>query len=263
MLLKSLILSVLISFSILSWCMNEQSLTAKSWLIADASGNVIKGENTTVMRPIASISKLITAMVILDAKQNLDEELVFNSMHRKNQKKKNKKYDDGERKFTRRQLLDLALVHSDNHATNVLCSNYPGGMEGCINAMNQKVARLHMNHTSMMDPTGLDSRNISTAEDLILLVHAAREYPIIVNAGKQSKIEIQMKKKWLVFTNTNPMIGKDRRIVISKTGFINTSGGCIVLGLDTELGERTVIVLGSKNTYTRIPEAEFISKIKE
>ena len=252
----------MLSFGILGWCISEQSLTAKSWLIADANGNIIKGENTMSMRPIASISKLITAMVILDAKQNLDEELVFNSMHRRNQKKKNKKYDDGERKFTRRQLLDMALVHSDNHATNVLCSNYPGGIEGCINAMNQKVAKLHMNSTSMMDPTGLDSRNISTAQDLILLVHAAREYPIIVNASKQSKIEIRVSKRYWVFNNTNPMIGKDRRIVISKTGFINESGGCIVLGLDTELGERTVIVLGSKNTHTRIPEAEFIADIK-
>ena len=129
--------------------------------------------------------------------------------------------------------------------------------------MNFKVARLGMNHTSMSDPTGLDNRNISTAEDLVLLVHAARKYPEIVSASKQAKIEIRIQKRWLVFNNTNPMIGKDRRIVVSKTGYTNPAGGCIVLGLDTEVGERTVIVLGSKNTKTRIPEAEFISNIQE
>jgi D-alanyl-D-alanine endopeptidase (penicillin-binding protein 7) len=137
-----------------------------------------------------------------------------------------------------------------------------GGSTDCISAMNFKVARLGMMHTSMFDPTGLDNRNTSTAEDLVKLVHAARAYPEIVHASKQTKVEVKLQKKWLVFNNTNPMIGKDHRIVVSKTGFTNPAGGCIVLGMDTELGQRTVIVLGSKNTRTRIPEAEFISNMK-
>jgi D-alanyl-D-alanine endopeptidase (penicillin-binding protein 7) len=239
-----------------------QPVTAKSWLIANSDGKIIAGENTNAMRPVASISKLLAVMIVLDAHQDLNEKLAFNSVHRQKQKK-NKNFVDKEKKFTRQQLIDMAIVHSDNHATNILCSNYPGGSTDCISAMNFKAARLGMMHTSMSDPTGLDNRNISTAEDLIKLVHAARHYPEIVNASRQSKVEIQMKKKWLVFPNTNPMIGKDRRIVISKTGYTSPAGGCIVLGLDTELGERTVIVLGSKNTRTRIPEAEFISNIKE
>jgi D-alanyl-D-alanine carboxypeptidase len=239
-----------------------QPVTAKSWLVANSDGKIIAGENTNAIRPVASISKLLAVMIVLDARQDLNEKLAFNSVHRQKQKQK-KNFVDTEKKFTRRQLIDMAIVRSDNHATNVLCSNYPGGSTDCISAMNFKAARLGMMHTSMSDPTGLDNRNISTAEDLIKLVHAARHYPEIVNASQQSKIEIQMKKKWLVFTNTNPMIGKDRRIVVSKTGYTNPAGGCIVLGLDTDLGERTVIVLGSKNTRTRIPEAEFISNIKE
>jgi D-alanyl-D-alanine carboxypeptidase len=241
--------------------LHAENLTAKSWLVADAEGKIIKGENTNVMRPVASISKLITAMIVIDAKQNLDEKITYRTFKSKARHHKKEKVDKSQY-LTRRELLNMALIRSDNHAAGVLCSNYPGGSMGCLNAMNFKVARLGMMHTSMMDPTGLDSRNISTAEDLILLVQAARAYPLIVNASKQTKIEIKISKRYWVFKNTNPMIGKDHRIVISKTGFTNPAGGCIVMAMDTSLGQRTVIVLGSKNTRTRIPEAEFISNLK-
>lgn len=241
--------------------LHAENLTAKSWLVADAEGKIIKGENTNVMRPVASISKLITAMIVIDAKQNLDEKITYRTFKSKARYHKKEKVDKSQY-LTRRELLDMALIHSDNHAAGVLCSNYPGGSMGCLNAMNFKVARLGMMHTSMMDPTGLDNRNVSTAEDLILLVQAARAYPLIVNASKQTKVEIKISKRYWVFKNTNPMIGKDHRIVVSKTGFTNPAGGCIVMAMDTNLGQRTVIVLGSKNTRTRIPEAEFISNLK-
>ena len=241
--------------------LHAENLTAKSWLVADAEGKIIKGENTAAVRPVASISKLITAMIVLDAKQNLDERITYKKFRSKARHHKKEKANKAQM-LTRRELLNLALVHSDNHASNILCMNYPGGSNGCISAMNFKVARLGMMHTSMMDPTGLDNRNVSTAQDLVLLVRAARTYPEIVHASKQSKVEIKISRRWLFFKNTNPMIGKDHRIVISKTGFTNPAGGCIVMGMDTELGQRTVVVLGSKNTKTRIPEAEFISNLK-
>lgn len=239
-----------------------QKVTAKSWLVADASGKIIKGENTDAVRPVASISKLITAMIVLDAKQDLNEKITFKTFQSRERGHKKQKTVNTTAMLTRGELLDLAIVHSDNHATNVLCNNYPGGTNDCISAMNFKVAKLGMLHTSMSDPTGLDNRNVSTAEDLIKLVQAARTYPEIVNASKQSRVEIKVLKKWLVFNNTNPMIGKDRRIIVSKTGYTSPAGGCIVMGLDTELGQRTVVVLGSKNTRTRIPEAEFIADMK-
>jgi D-alanyl-D-alanine endopeptidase (penicillin-binding protein 7) len=241
--------------------LHAENLTAKSWLVADAEGKIIKGENTTTVRPIASISKLLTAMVVLDAKQNLDERITYRTFKSKARHHKKEKADKSQY-LTRRELLNMALVHSDNHAAAVLCSNYMAGTTDCLSAMNFKVARLGMMHTSMMDPTGLDIRNVSTAEDLVLLVQAARAYPLIVSASKQTKVEIKISKRYWVFKNTNPMIGKDHRIVVSKTGFTNPAGGCIVMAMDTDLGQRTVIVLGSKNTKTRIPEAEFISNLK-
>jgi D-alanyl-D-alanine carboxypeptidase len=89
---------------------------------------------------------------------------------------------------------------------------------------------------------------------------ASSQYPEIVQASKTSQVKIQIRKKWFVFKNTNPIIGKRHDFIVSKTGFIRASGGCIVMMLDTDIGRRIVVVLGSKNTHTRIPEAEFIAQ---
>jgi len=214
------------------------SITAKSWLVADENGRIIQGENTTVTRPIASITKLMTAMVILDANQNLGEMIG---------------------QYTRYQLLQMMLVKSDNQAANLLCDNYPSGKEMCVRAMNLKAHLLNLPSTKFIEPTGLSIMNTSTATELITLVLAAREYPDIVKASRTSQVKIKIRKKWLIFNNTNPIIGRDHNFIISKTGYINASGGCIVMMLDTDVGRRIVVVLGSKNTHTRIPEAEFIA----
>jgi D-alanyl-D-alanine endopeptidase (penicillin-binding protein 7) len=116
-----------------------------------------------------------------------------------------------------------------------------------------------MTNTRFVDPTGLGVMNVSTANDLIKLVQAAKDYPEIVAASSMSQIKIKMKKKWLVFKNTNPIIGQRHDFIVSKTGWIRAAGGCIVMMVDTDVGRRIVVVLGSKNTHTRIPEAEFIA----
>jgi D-alanyl-D-alanine endopeptidase (penicillin-binding protein 7) len=102
--------------------------------------------------------------------------------------------------------------------------------------------------------------NVSTAEELVQLVLESSKYPEIVVASKMTEVKIRLKKKWLIFRNTNPIIGKRHDFIVSKTGYIRASGGCIVMMLDTDVGRRVVVVLGSKNTHTRIPEAEFIAK---
>jgi D-alanyl-D-alanine carboxypeptidase len=94
---------------------------------------------------------------------------------------------------------------------------------------------------------------------LITIVLEAQKYPAIVEASRSSQIKIKIRKQWLVFNNTNPIIGKRHDFIVSKTGYIRASGGCIVMLLDTDIGRRLVVVLGSKNTHTRIPEAEFIA----
>jgi D-alanyl-D-alanine endopeptidase (penicillin-binding protein 7) len=125
--------------------------------------------------------------------------------------------------------------------------------------MNQKAIALNMPDTKFVEASGLSPMNISTAKDLLELVFAASYYTDIVEASKTSQVKIQIKKKWFFFNNTNPIIGKRHNFIVSKTGTTNAAGGCIVMMLDTDIGRRVVVVLGSKNGKTRIPEAEFIA----
>lgn len=236
------LITILVLFSILhigqAVASKPMSVTASSWLVADGNGNVIQSENAYEIRSIASISKLVTAMIVLDAHQNLDEQI---------------------KTYTRRDLLQLALVKSDNHAAEELCNNYMGGRVSCVTAMNAKARELGLANTNFTEPTGLSIMNVSTARELVKLVQAAQNYPEIVQASQSSQVKIQIKKKWFIFNNTNPIIGKRHNFIVSKTGYIRASGGCIVMMLDTDVGRRIVVVLGSKNTHTRIPEAEFIA----
>jgi len=214
------------------------SITAESWLVADEKGIVINSVNIDQQRSIASITKLLTVMVVLDVNQNLKQKI---------------------KPHTRQQLIDLALVRSSNIASEKLCQNYPGGRSNCVRAMNNKAAELGMHHSKFVDPTGLAAGNVSTAWDLIQLVKAAQTYPKIVSASKTSAVKFKHKKKWRTYNNTNPIIAKGYNFYVSKTGWITASGGCIVMMLDTALGKRIVILLGSKNTRTRISEAELIA----
>jgi len=237
------ILSLLVFLTVLyNWeasASQSMRITATSWLVADGTGKIIQGENTKDVRSIASISKLMTAMIVLDAKQDLDEYI---------------------KPYTRRELLQLSIVHSDNKATDVLCNSYPGGRTSCVRALNAKADRLGLLNTRLTEPTGLSVFNVSTAEELVKMVMVAATYPEIVIASKTSAVKIKIKKKWLVFRNTNPIIGQRHDFIVSKTGYIRASGGCIVMMLNTDVGQRIVVVLGSKNTHTRIPEAEFIAQ---
>lgn len=234
--IRKLLLPVLLAFS--SFALAEK-ITATSWAVADGNGNVIQSENIQQQRSIASITKLMTVMVVLDAQQDLDEVI---------------------KPYTRKELIQLALVKSDNKAAQVLCDFYPNGKEECIRAMNAKAKALRLDNTRFIEPTGLSVFNVSTGEELIKLAIAASQYPVIVEASKTAQVKIKLKKKWFVFNNTNPIIGKRHDFIVSKTGYIRASGGCIVMMLDTDIGRRIVVVLGSKNTHTRIPEAEFIAK---
>ena len=222
-------------------------LTAQAWLIADESGKIIEGTQTTEVRSIASITKLMTSMVVLDSGASLIEALP------------KKLYN---RTVTRQDLIDLSIVKSDNTAAKMLCDTYPTGYNDCIAAMNKKAESLGMFKTSFVDPTGLFNDNVSTAEDLIKLVKAASTYTAIVMASNTDKITWnQSKKQAIQFNNTNTLVGKGVDFIVSKTGWIRASGGCIVMMLNTIHGVRTVILLGSKNTKTRIPEAYLLSKL--
>jgi D-alanyl-D-alanine endopeptidase (penicillin-binding protein 7) len=233
--------------ALVSCSVSGQSLTAQAWLVADSNGKILEGSNTTEVRSIASITKLMTAMVVLDSGQPLTE-IIPKKLYNK--------------QLTRETLIDLAIVKSDNNAAKMLCDYYPGGYKSCVEAMNAKAISLQMNNSQFTDPTGRFHTNVSTAEDLIKLVFAASNYPLIVEASNMDAVRWSLnKKKTAEFKNTNSLVGHGYKFLVSKTGFINKAGGCIVMMLDTTQGIRTVVLLGSKNTKTRIPEARMLSQI--
>ena len=213
------------------------NITAHSWLETDYQGNLIEGSNITEVRSIASITKLMTVIAVLDNNQNMQEKLG---------------------KYTREQHIQLALVKSDNNSAKVLCDNFPGGRFECVRYMNEKAQYLGMYRTKFVEPTGLSPMNISTALDLLSLVFESSHYPEIVKASQTAILNIQTGKKTQSFNNTNPIVGKRHIFIVSKTGTTNAAGGCIVMMVDTDKGRRVVIVLGSKNGKVRIPEAEYI-----
>jgi D-alanyl-D-alanine endopeptidase (penicillin-binding protein 7) len=213
----------------------RSNVSAKSWAVADENGKIIKSLNANDLRSIASITKLMTAMVVLDANQNLDE-----------------KIND----ISRQQHLRLALIRSNNHSSDLLCEHYPGGYEACVDAMNAKARSLKMRDTSFVDASGLDDDNVSTSSSLIKLVLAAQAYPLIVKSSQTPHMRIKLDEGYFSYKNTNPLVNK--KFIVSKTGYIRAAGGCIALLMDTNKGRRVVVILGSKNTHTRIPEVKHL-----
>jgi D-alanyl-D-alanine endopeptidase (penicillin-binding protein 7) len=251
-----LLSKIILVLALIASASAEARVTAKSFLVTDIDGDVILEKNADQVRSIASITKLMTAMVVLDANQDLNEPLRINFKLRG---KYHTHLPLTVRDLPRHTLLDLALVKSDNLAAYTLCEHYPGGVDRCVQAMNIKANMLHLIHTQYADPTGLDPNNVSTARDLAQLVLVARHYPHIINASGMPEVLIKVKKRWWQFGNTNPLVKRTNDVRVSKTGYIGASGGCVVMLLDTNLGQRVIVLLGSKNTRTRFPEAEQIA----
>ena len=248
-----------ILFMVLSIKVNADTITAKSYMVTDNIGTVILEKNADRTQSIASITKLMTAIVVLNANQDLSEELTLNF---KNAEVYHTKLPRTLKTLSRGELLQLAIVKSDNFAAYTLCENYPGGLNRCIAEMNHEALEFGMYSTHFEDPTGLNAGNMSNARDLVKLVLVANQHPEITDASGKPIVNIKVKKKWWQFKNTNPLVKDNDNILVSKTGYIHESGGCIVLLVDTNLGQRVIVLLGSKNTHTRIPEAKQIAEIE-
>lgn len=251
--MKYIVLAFLLTFTL---SVSAAPITAKSFLVVDEQGEELLAKNADHVQPIASITKLMTVITVLDRRQDLDEELTLDF---KLASKYHTKLPRSLKTLPRSDLIDLAMVKSDNFAAYTLCANYPGGVSRCVAEMNHLAVKLNMTNTAFADPTGLDANNVSNARDLVKLLLAAKEYPEIVNASGKPEVTIKVKRRWWQFGNTNPLVRKSNDIRVSKTGFINSSGGCIVMLVDTELGERAIVLLNSRNTRTRIPEAAKIA----
>ncbi|MEJ0085110.1 MAG: D-alanyl-D-alanine endopeptidase [Pseudomonadota bacterium] len=230
-------------------------------LVVDAkSGEVIFEHDAGVVTPIASVTKLMTALVVFDAQQSLDEVIKITADDRWKGKGAFSHLPNGT-KLTRRDLLRLALMASENLAARVLARNYPGGIPAFVKTMNLKAKVLGMTHTHFADPSGLSSLNTSTARDLVKLVNAAARQAEIKEFSTLHSHEVRAGKSMLMYRNTNLLIGKDDwTILVQKTGFTNDAGQCLVM--QTILDDRVVdmVFLNSFGKLTRTADARRIRK---
>ncbi|MDX2418951.1 MAG: serine hydrolase, partial [Xanthomonadales bacterium] len=220
------------------------NLRTASALVIKYEGEVIYCKDIDTFRPIASITKLMTAMVILDSGLDLDEKITVTKEDRDLVQLTGSRLEYGAT-LSRREMILLAIMSSENRAATALGRNFPGGKTAFVAAMNKKAVNLGMTDSHFADPAGLHIENQSTARDLIKMVTAAQAYPLIKKASTTTRIEVRPYKKRgpLVYGNTNRLLkNKSWDIALSKTGYINESGRCLVMQATIE-GERVSIVL--------------------
>jgi D-alanyl-D-alanine endopeptidase (penicillin-binding protein 7) len=219
-------------------------LRSKSALIVDGAGREVYSRNADEPAPIASITKLMTAMVILDSRLPLDEQITITKADRDLVKLTGSRLGYGA-KLTRRELVQLALMASENRAASALARTYPGGTGAFVKAMNAKAATLGMSNSRFTDPVGLDATNVASPRDLARLVKAAYGYPLIRQAttSRQAEVRPYRRKGPLRYANTNRLLKNDKwKIGLSKTGYISEAGRCLVMQAEIA-GEPLVIVL--------------------
>ena len=221
-------------------------------------------KNANASASIASITKLMTAMVVLDALQPLNEEIGIEASDIDTLKRTPSRLAVG-MKFTRNEMLSLALMASENRAASALARSYPGGTTAFLAAMNAKAREIGMDRTRFIDPAGLRGGNVSTAQDLVKMVAAAHNYALIHQYTTATSNSVEgLGGRVLRFINTNPLVrnvGWD--IGVSKTGFINEAGRCLVM--EANINQRSVIIvlLNSWGKRTRIGDANRIKKWME
>ena len=210
-------------------------------------------KNPSVSLPIASITKLMTAMVVLDSKLPLDETLVINAddvhIYRTSRLA-------GGTVLTREEALLLALMSSENRAAYTLGRNYPGGIPAFVDAMNRKAKELGMNHSHFADPTGLMSENVASAEDLTRMLNAAYQYKMIREFSTWPDLTMVIAKRPQKFLNTNRLVRSgDMNIGLQKTGFINAAGKCLVMQARVNNTPLLLVFLDSVGTQSRFADA--------
>lgn len=212
--------------------------------------------------PIASITKLMSAMVLLDGGQALDEKLLISRQGFHSAKSVYSRIRPGSR-ISRRELLRLSLMSSENLATYVLAVNFPGGLEAFVGAMNNKARELNMLNSSFKDPTGLNAGNQSTASDLLFMVRAAMKYPLILEYSTTSEhiASFSSPRYRLKYRNTNPLVRKgDWDIALSKTGYINEAGRCLVMLTEISGFKVAMVLLDSFGKRTPVGDAARIKR---
>jgi len=238
------------------------NLKSAAALVVDQDGQqVLFAKNVDTVLPIASITKLMTAMVVLDANLPLDEHIAISKEDALGAKRTRSRLQAGN-ELARGDLLRLALMASENRAAAALARSYPGGTRVFVAAMNHKAVELGMWRTRYVDSTGLSSENVSTAQDLARLVGAAYRQPLIreYTTGYTYTVDIG-KGRRLSFSNSNRLVkNSEWEIGLSKTGYISEAGRCLVLQAKIAATPVIIVLLDSWGKLTRIGDANRIKR---
>ena len=229
----------------------------------EGSSDVLFSKNIKIALPIASITKLMTALVVLDARQPMDESLTITDDELDTEKFTRSRLAIGTA-LSRRDLMHLALMSSENRAAHALGRSYPGGLAVFVAAMNAKARALGMSSAHFKDPTGLSSENVASAEDLVKLVNAASANPTIREFSTDHDYTVPIGKRMVAFRNTNSLVKSPTwDIVVQKTGYITEAGKCLVMKAIIEGRSVVIVLLDSFGKYTRLGDANRIKKWME
>ena len=237
----------------------DPKLKSSSVLIVDErDSSVLFARHPDVAAPIASITKLMTALVILDARQSLDEPIEITDADRDFPKAAFSRLTVGAT-LTRGDLMHLALMSSENRAAHALGNNYPGGMPAMVSAMNAKAAELGMNNSHFVDSTGLSSQNVASPEDLSKLVIAASKNSTIREYSTDRNYAVRVHRHLVEYRNTDNLVANPAwNIIVQKTGYITEAGKCLVMAAVIEGRSVVIVLLDSLGKYTRVADAKRI-----
>lgn len=244
---------------------DQVDLRSEIAFVQDLNSSVILyDKNSDEVRPIASISKLMTAIVVAEAHQPMDQTLEITDDDIDRLRHSRSRLKVGSR-LSRAQMLHLALMSSENRAAHALARYYPGGMLAFVRAMNDKARSLGMRATHFIEPTGLSSENVSSPRDLVKLLAAASKHPVIHQYTTDDREEVEVSNgRRLIYNNSNRLVKKsDWDIKISKTGFINEAGECLVMLVNIDDRKLAIILLNSSGRYSRIADAVRIRHLVE
>ena len=244
----------------------EDSLAVKSsvaLVMEEGTHDVLFSRNTKVALPIASITKLMTSLVVLDSNEAMDELITVTTDDLDTEKFSRSRLAVGTT-LSRRDMLHLALMSSENRAAHALGRNYAGGLGAFVAAMNAKARSLGMLSAHFNDPTGLSSQNVASAEDLVKLVNAASANPTIRAFSTDHDYAVPVGKRMLEFHNTNSLVASPAwDIVVQKTGYITEAGKCLVMKAVIEGRSVVIVLLDSFGKYTRLGDANRIRQWME
>jgi D-alanyl-D-alanine endopeptidase (penicillin-binding protein 7) len=228
------------------------------YVLDESDATVLAARHEHVPVPIASITKLMTALVVLEAGQPMDEMLAITADDVRGTPGSHSRLAPGAR-LSREDLLRLALMSSENRAAYALCRRYPDGLPACVRAMNDKAAVLGMGTAAFVEPTGLSSRNVASPEDLAKLVLAASGNPLVREYSTAASHVVLVNRQHLEYRNTNLLVGNPSwQVSVQKTGYISEAGRCLVMQAVIDGRQVVIVLLNSWGKLTRIADAKRI-----